>query len=194
MLCYEPEEGHVQNLAKLLAAGVTAIFVVGAGFALLQELIKSYTLQTIAENDISVEQALQVAQGALDECKKSNSAVTVAVVDRVGGIRFAVRGDGASADDIDIARKKAYTARTFRQPTSQWIERTSPDAVDDKGTKRLLMGQRLLDNTIPRAGGMPIIYHGDAIGGVGVVGSKGGDEMDEACAKAGTQAIADQLL
>jgi uncharacterized protein GlcG (DUF336 family) len=185
---------NVQNLVKLLAAGVTAIFVVGAGFALLHELLKDYTLQTLAENDISLDQALRVAQGAIDECKKSNSPVTVAIVDRVGEIRFAVRGDGASADDIDIARRKAYTARTFRQATSAWIERTAPDALDDKGKPRLLTGQRLLANTITRAGGMPIIYHGDAIGGVGVVGSKGGDEMDEACAKAGTQAISDQLL
>jgi uncharacterized protein GlcG (DUF336 family) len=176
----------VQNLTKLLAVGVTAIFVVGAGFALLQQLVKSYTLQSLVENDISVEQALQVAQGAINECKKSNSAITVAVVDRVGGVRFLVRGDGATADDVDAARKKAYTARTFRQPTSVWIGRTGPDQP--------LNGQRQLANVLAKAGGMPIIYHGDAIGGVGVVGSKGDDEMDEVCAKAGQQAIADQLL
>ncbi len=176
----------MQNLAKLFAVGVTAIFVVGAGFALLQQLVKTYTLQSLAENDISLEQALQVAQGAIDECKKNNSAVTVAVVDRVGGFRFVIRGDGAPADDVDVARRKAYTARTFRQPTSVWIQRTAPDQA--------LNGQRKLNDTIAKAGGMPIIYHGDAIGGIGVAGSKGGDEMDESCAKAGTQAIADQLL
>lgn len=184
----------MQNLAKLLAAGMAAIFVVGSGYALLQELIKSNTLQSLSYNDISVEQALLVAQGALDECKKSNSTVTVAVVDRVGGIRFVLRGDGAPAGDVDIARRKAYTARTFRQPTSRWLERTAPDAVDAKGVPILLTGQRSLANVTDRAGGMPIIYHGDAIGGVGVTGSKGGDMMDEDCAKAGTQAISDQLL
>ena len=176
----------MQNLAKLFAVTITAVFVVGAGFALLQELIKDYTLQSLVENDISFEQAMLVAQGAIDECKKTNSVVTVAVVDRVGGVRFLLRGDGAPADDVDSARKEAYTARTFRQPTSQWMQRTAPDQA--------LYGQRKLENTIAKAGGMPIIYHGDAIGGVGVTGSKGGEEMDEACAKAGTQAIADQLL
>jgi uncharacterized protein GlcG (DUF336 family) len=120
--------------------------------------------------------------------------VTVAVVDRIGGIRFAVRADGAPADDIDVARRKAYTARTFRQATSAWIQRTAPDAVDAKGQPILLTGQRQLENTITRAGGMPIIWHGDAIGGIGVTGSKGGDDMDETCAKAGTAAISDQLL
>ncbi len=184
----------MQNLAKLLAAGVTAVFVVGAGFALLQELVKSYTLQSLSDNDISVEQAMMVAQGALDECKKTSPNVTVAVVDRVGGIRFVLRGDGAPADDVDIARRKAYTARTFRQPTSKWLEHTAPDAVDAKGVPILLTGQRSLDNVIDRAGGMPIIYHGDGIGGIGVTGSKGGDMADEACAEAGAKAIADQLL
>jgi len=184
----------VQNLAKLLAAGVAAVFVVGSGFTLVQELAKNYTLQSQNHNDISIEQALLVAQGALDECKKSNSVVTVAVVNQVGGITFALRGDGAPADDIDVARRKAYTARTFRQATSDWVKHTAPDAIDAKGKPVLLTGQRLLENTIPRAGGMPIIYHGDAIGGIGVTGSKGGDEMDETCAKAGVEAIADQLL
>jgi len=184
----------LQNLAKLLAAGVAGVFVIGSGFALVQELVKDYTLQSLAQNDISLEQAVLVAEGALDACKKNNSAVTVAVVDRVGGIRFAIRGDGAPADDVDVARKKAYTARTFRQATSAWIERTAPDAVDAKGQLVNLTGQRQLENTIARAGGLPIIWHGDAIGGVGVTGSKGGDTMDEDCAKAGTQAIADQLL
>ena len=185
---------NVQNLTKLLAVGVAGVFVAGSAFALVQELVKDSTLQSVAENDISLEQALLIAQGAIAECQKSNSPVTVAVVDRVGGIRFAVRGDGGTADDIDVARRKAYTARTFRQATSDWIKRTAPDAVDAKGKPVLLTGQRLLENTIPRAGGMPIIWHGDAIGGVGVVGSKGGDDADEVCAKAGQQAIADQLL
>ena len=184
----------MQNLAKYLAVGVMAIFVVGSGFALLQELAKDYTLQTLVETDISFEQAFQVAQGAIDACKKENSPVTVAVVDRIGGVRFLVRGDGAPADDVDVARRKAYTARTFRQATSAWVQRTAPDAVDTKGVPILLTGQRQLENTIARAGGMPIIYHGDAIGGVGVVGSKGGDDMDETCAKAGVEMIADQLL
>lgn len=176
----------MEGLAKLFVAGVAAVFVVGAGFALIQQVIRDNTLQSLSENDISLEQAVMVAKGAIEECKKSNSAVTVAVVDRVGGIRFLIRGDGAPADDADVARRKAYTARTFRQPTSTWLQRTGPDQP--------LHGQRLLADVTDKAGGMPIIYHGDAIGGIGVAGSKGGDEMDEACAKAGTQAIADQLL
>jgi uncharacterized protein GlcG (DUF336 family) len=67
------------------------------------------------------------------------------------------------------------------------------DAVEN-GKRVDLYGQRFLENTIAKKGGMPIIWHADAIGGVGVTGSKGGEEADEACAKAGVEAIADQLL
>jgi len=174
--------------------GVCAIIAVAASWGLVSQLIKDNTLQSLNSNDISVDQALLVAQGAIDACKKDNSVITVAVVDRDGLVRFAVRGDGAAPDAVDTARRKAYTARTFRQATSTWMERTAIDAKDDNGKPIDLNGQQYLENTIAQKGGFPIIYHGDAIGGVGVTGSKGGGEADESCAKAGADAIADQLL
>ncbi|HXJ01787.1 MAG TPA: heme-binding protein [Micropepsaceae bacterium] len=183
----------MQKLINTLVLGVAGIFVVAAGFALVQQMVKQFTLQSLAANDISVEQAVLVAQGAIDACKKDNSVISVAVVDHDGLVRFMLRGDGASAQDVDDARKKAYTARTFRSPTSVWMEHTAMDAVEN-GKRVDLYGQRFLENTIAKKGGMPILWHGDAIGGVGVTGSKGGEERDEACAKAGVEAIADQLL
>ena len=83
----------MQKLVTGLAVGVVAIFVVSAGFALVQQMTRQLSLQSLAGNDISVEQALLVAQGAIDACKKDNSVITVAVVDHVGGVRFIVRGD-----------------------------------------------------------------------------------------------------
>jgi len=74
------------------------------------------------------------------------------------------------------------------------MERTAIDAKDEKGKPIDLNGQQMLENTIAQKGGIPIIWHNDAIGGVGVTGSKGGGEADEACAKAGADAIADQLF
>jgi uncharacterized protein GlcG (DUF336 family) len=184
----------MQKLITGLVVGVVAIFVVSAGYALVQQMTRQFTLQSLAGNDISVEQALLVAQGAIDACKTDNSIVTVAVVDHEGGVRFILRGDGASPEIVDNARRKAYTARTFRQATSAWMERTALDAVDEKGKPIDLNGQRFLENTIAQKGGMPILWHGDALGGVGVAGSKGGEEADEVCAKAGVDAIADQLF
>jgi len=175
--------------------GICAIIAVAGTWSLASQLIKDNTLQSLNSNDISVDQALMVARGAIDACdKKDKSVISVAVVDRDGLVRFMVRGDGASPEMADNARRKAYTARTFRQATSSWMERTALDAKDDQGKPIDLNGQQYLENTLAEKGGIPIIYHGDAIGGVGVTGSKGGGEADEACAKAGADAIADQLL
>ena len=112
--------------------------------------------------------------------------ISVAVVDRSGGVRFAVRGTGAAADQLDMARKKAYTARTFRKTSAAWAEGTTPDQPQ--------AGQRKLVDVDPDAGGVPIIFDGEGIGGIGVAGSKGGPVNDEACAKAGLAKISDQLL
>ena len=175
-------------------AFVGAIFAFASVYALGYQLVKTATLQTLALNEVSIDQALLVAQGAINECKKDGSVVTVAVVDRSGGVRFVLRGDGATPEDVDKARRKAYTARTFRMATSDWIDRTALDAVDEAGKPIDLIGQRFLENTLAEPGGMPLIWHNDAIGGVGVQGAKGGGEADELCAKAGVDAIRDQLL
>ena len=106
--------------------GVFALFVVFGTYTFFKTVTPAITAPTLTQKDISLEQAMVIAQAAVDECMKSNSPVTVAVVDRVGGIRFAVRATGATQDDLEAARRLAYTARTFRGPTSGWIERTTP--------------------------------------------------------------------
>ena len=184
----------MERLLNRLIVVVGVVAVVGMGWALVQQLVKQSMLQSLSGETISVDEALLVAQGAMDACKKAGAqTVSVAVVDANGGVRFLLRGDGMTPEMADNARKKAYTARTFRMNTSDWIERTSDDSVDEKGVKRDLGGQRFLENTLAEAGGVPLIMHGQAIGGVGVVGSKDG-MADEACAKAGADAIADQFL
>jgi uncharacterized protein GlcG (DUF336 family) len=184
----------MQNLATKFIVGVAVVAAVGMSYALINQLIKISTLQTLSHNEVSIDQALLVAQGAIDKCRgEGAAAISVAVVDGTGGIRYLVRGDGASPQDLEAARRKAYTARTFRQTTSAWIERTAQDALDDKGNRIDLIGQRFLENTLAEAGGVPLLWHNDAIGGVGVKGAKDG-ATDEVCAQAGADAIKDQLL
>jgi len=184
----------MQKLITGFVLAVAAIFAGSAVYAIGLQIAKDQFLQSLTNFDISVEQAMLVAENAIAECKKDNSVISVAVVDRDGLVRFLLRGDGATPELADNARRKAYTARTFNQATSLWMERTALDAVDANGKAIDLNGQQYLENTIAEKGGFPIVYHGGAIGGVGVTGSKGGGERDEACAKAGAQSIADQLL
>jgi uncharacterized protein GlcG (DUF336 family) len=65
--------------------------------------------------------ALTIAEAALAECGVKTS---VAVVDRTGRLRVFLQGDGASPHNIELARRKAYTALTFQRTSAEWAQRT----------------------------------------------------------------------
>jgi uncharacterized protein GlcG (DUF336 family) len=139
--------------------------------------------QVQTQRDITWKLGLAVAQGAIAECAKRNVAITVAVVDRAGRVRVFISSDNPSPHNFELARRKAYTARTFNRPSLQWAESTKEGSD--------LYGQRMLADVIPLGGGYPIKVGNETIGAVGVSGSN--QTGDEACAKAGVDAVADQL-
>ena len=154
----------------MTAAALTAFFMIpspGSG-------------QVLMQRDVSLRMALTIAEAALAECGINTS---VAVVDRAGRIRVLLQGDGASPHNPELARRKAYTARTFRQTSAEWAKLTE--------TKN--GGQRMLADVIPLGGGVPIKIGAETIGGVGLSGAPMGQPQEEACAKAGIAKVADQL-
>ena len=136
--------------------------------------------QVLMQRDVSLRMALTIAETAIADCGLSAS---VAVVDRAGRLRVFLQGDNANPHNIELARRKAYTARTFGTPSAVWAKRTETTA----------QGQRMLADVIPLGGGMPINIGEETIGGVGLSGAPGGQEQEEACAKAGIAKVADQL-
>src|SRR5262245_27341145 len=140
--------------------------------------------QVLTHKDVSARMAWIIIEAATAHCEKEGWSITVAVVDRVGRLRAYLQGDKASLANIELARRKAYTAVTFRRPSMEWAQRTQPGSD--------LFGQRSLADVIPLGGGIPIKAGDETIGGIGVCGAPG-QEKDEACAKAGLERIADQL-
>jgi uncharacterized protein GlcG (DUF336 family) len=136
------------------------------------------------ERNISVEAGFRIAQAAIAACKANGFDISVVVVDRNGLVRIAVRADSASPHNFELARRKAYTARTFRRSSASWAKRMA-DEPD-------MSGQKSLAEVIPLGGGLPIDAGKDTIGAVGVSGAPGQDK-DEACAAAGIAAIASEL-
>ncbi len=136
----------------------------------------------ISERNVSTHLARAIADAAM-ECVPNGRGLSVAVVDRSGQPRVLIRGDNAPPHGLELARRKAYTARTFRRPSLEWAKRTETG----------LVGQRSLADVIPLGGGMPIKIGDETIGGVGVSGIPGGQEADENCAKAALAKVADQL-
>jgi uncharacterized protein GlcG (DUF336 family) len=136
--------------------------------------------QVLTEHDVSVRMALTIAETALTECGVKAS---VAVVDRTGRLRVFLQGDGSSPHNLELARRKAYTALTFGRPSGEWATRTETN----------LQGQRMLTDVIPLAGGLPIKFGDETIGGVGLSGAPMGGAQEEACGKAGIEKVANQL-
>src|SRR6266550_335993 len=77
--------------------------------------------QVLSEKNVSVKMALTIAETALAECGMRTS---VAVVDRSGRLRVFLQGDGAMPHNIELARRKAYTALTFGRTSLEWGQRT----------------------------------------------------------------------
>jgi uncharacterized protein GlcG (DUF336 family) len=143
--------------------------------------------QVLMEKNISVRMALEIAQTALAEC---GDRVSVAVVDRSGRLRVFLQGDGASPHNIELARRKAYTAETFGRTSLEWAQRTEAGSA---ATNQNISGQRALTDVIPLQGGVPIKAGDVTIGGVGLSGAPHGGPQEEACGKAGVAKVADQL-
>ena len=137
----------------------------------------------VMQRNLSLGMAKTIAEATLAECKSKGFNTAVAVVDRAGQILVLMRDEAATAHVAEMARRKAYTARTYRLPTMEFQKRTTPDQA--------LAAQRDFPDILALSGGVPIQIGKETIGAVGSAGSN--LEQDDACAKAGIAKVADLL-
>jgi uncharacterized protein GlcG (DUF336 family) len=92
----------------------------------------------------------------MDKCKEMGFKVSVGVVDRASLAIVMLRGDGAGLHTPEGADRKAYTARTFRSPSADFVKRmqNDPAAAGSKEYSRVL--------ALP--GGLPIKVGDDVVG------------------------------
>jgi uncharacterized protein GlcG (DUF336 family) len=138
--------------------------------------------QLIQRRDLSYATALAIATGALEACKARGYATGVVVLDRGGNVLVSLRGDNAGLHTVENARRKAYTALTFKITTSKFIE--------EMKTRPVRREQTNLPGVIAIDGGVPIKVGNDVIGGVGLSGSPG---VDEECVNAGLEKVKQDL-
>jgi uncharacterized protein GlcG (DUF336 family) len=130
------------------------------------------------------ETALTLAQAALQDCREKGYQVTVAVVDRSGIVQVILRDRYAGVHTVDTARRKAWTAVSFRTDTTVMAENSQAG--------KEASGVRFVDDAMMIGGGMVIRAAGAIVGGVGVSGAPGG-AVDDECAKAGIEAVQGDL-
>lgn len=160
---------------KLVSALAVALFLVAPARA--QDALVTY-------KSLSPELALDLARAALGECRKRGYQVAVAVVDRFGVTQVMLRDRFAGAHTPATAAGKAWTAASFRTNTTDLFALTQPGMP--QAAVRNLPGAVIL------GGGLVIEAGGSLVGAVGVSGAPGGD-ADDACAKAGIDAVRDRL-
>ncbi len=131
--------------------------------------------------DISAEQARAVVDAAKAKATAIDTKMDIAVVDAGANLKAFLRMDGAWLGSIDIAIKKAKTARLFDMPTGEIGKLSQPDGP-------LYNIEHSNGGLITFPGGLPLkTADGALIGAIGVSGSS--VEDDHAVATAGTEAI-----
>ena len=131
--------------------------------------------------DITLEQARAVLDAALKKAQKIDTKMDIAVVDAGVNLKAFVRMDGAWLGSIDIAIKKAKTARFFDMPTGEIGKLSQPGGP-------LYNIEHSNSGLITFPGGIPLRHgNNEIIGAVGVSGST--VENDHLVAKAGAMAI-----
>jgi uncharacterized protein GlcG (DUF336 family) len=153
------------------------------GLGLMVALAAPASAQLLSHKDLSLATALTIATTAAETCKAQGYRVSVTILGREGQVIVQLRGDEAPPHTIENSQKKAYTSRTFRIPSGEFVQR-----VKDNPTT----GAVHLTGIVAAQGALPIKVGDEVIGAAGVSGAPGG-EKDEACVKAGLDKVADQL-
>lgn len=133
---------------------------------------------------LTPETALKAAQAALKKCRDSGYQAAVALVDRMGVTQVILRDRFAGPHTPDTARAKAYTAASFRTSTSELAAATQAGKAQS--------GLRHRPGVAAVGGGLAIEAGGTLLGAIGVSGAPGG-EADERCARAGIEAIREDI-
>lgn len=132
-------------------------------------------------SDITLEQARKAVEAAEKKAIEIDTKMDIAVVDAGANLKAFVRMDGAWIGSIDIAQKKARTARYFDMPTGDIGGLSQPGGS-------LFNIEHSNGGLITFPGGIPITdASGTVIGAIGVSGSS--VENDHAVAEAGVAAI-----
>jgi len=133
---------------------------------------------------LDLQLAMRAALRAVEVCSEAGFQAGASVVDRFGVEQVTLRNNMGGAHVAEAARRKAWTAASFNQPSTelQSLAGTGGEA-----------GLNTMPGALATGVGLPIVSKSGALlGGIGVAGG-GGSENEAKCAKAGLDAITEQL-
>lgn len=110
--------------------------------------------------------AMAAIEGAVAKAHALGVPQNIAIVDEAGSLLAFLRMDGAKFLSMETCQSKAVTAASHRQPTS----RLDPTLE----VKLSLAAGRRLTNL---EGGLPIVFDGVCVGGIGVGSGTGAQDI-----------------
>jgi len=131
---------------------------------------------------MTLDLAVDIAQGAIDTCREDGYQISVVVVDRSGRTQVVMRDIFANQYMTQLAQAKA-NAVVLSNTSSSALRKNRADIAAELN---------LLDDLLVLDGGLPVTVAGSMIGAVGVSGAPGGDK-DEACAQRGIDGVQERL-
>jgi uncharacterized protein GlcG (DUF336 family) len=131
---------------------------------------------------LPLDMARTIAASAIAACRKDGYQVSVVVTDRSGEPLVVMRDVYSNRYFTQLAHGKA-NAVIMANTSSAELRRNRGDMVNELN---------LLDGVMVLAGGLPVQAAGSLVGAVGVSGAPGG-ELDEGCARAGIEAVLEEL-
>ena len=131
---------------------------------------------------MTLDLAVDIAQGAIDACREEGYQISVVVVDRSGRTQVVMRDIFANQYMTQLAQAKA-NAVVLSNTSSSALRKNRADIAAELN---------LLDDLLVLDGGLPVTVAGSMIGAAGVSGAPGGDK-DEACAQRGIDDVQERL-
>jgi glc operon protein GlcG len=138
---------------------------------------------------LSLDMAKKMVAACEAKAKQEGWKMNIAVVDDGANLAAFERMDGAYLGSIQVAQHKAITSANFPFSTRQFSEL----AFGKEGKPGMVPGIANFPGIVTFAGGLPIMTVNKVqIGGIGVSG--GTSDQDEECARAGLDAVKNELM
>nr|WP_228547351.1 heme-binding protein [Nonlabens antarcticus] len=130
-----------------------------------------YAQENITQEPVLTgEMAGRIVQAAFAQATKENLFVTITVVDKSGQTLSVLRHQDAGVHTIRASYKKAYTANSQKRETAE-IAKGVKDGTIPQDIRYLDENILILD------GGVPIYINGKVVGGIGVGGAHGSEDV-----------------
>lgn len=149
-------------------------------------ILTSFSIMAYSQNNIIMEPVLtgsmaaKMIQAAFAQAEKDGLNVTITVVDKSGQTIGVLRHHNAGVHTVRASYKKAYTAASQKRETAEIAKGIKDGTIPED--------IRYLDeNILAMDGGIPIFINDKLVGGIGVGGAHGSEDVR--IAKAGLKVL-----